>query len=122
MNTRMRSNLLAELKENRLGTLAAGTILLLIAASALAFLSPHDPNRIDVMAHLEPSSREHFFGTDPLGRDYFARALYGGRVSLTVGFLSMIISTAIGTLVGTVSGYAGGRVDSILMRLVVGYV
>lgn len=53
-----------------------------------------------------------------MGRDYFARALYGGRVSLTVGFLSMIISTIIGTIVGTVSGYFGGKVDSIIMRTI----
>ena len=51
-------------------------------------------------------------------RNYFARALYGGRVSLTVGFLSMIISTIIGTIVGTVSGYFGGRVDSLIMRTI----
>ncbi len=118
MNTRVIDNLKHQLKENRVGLASVILILILVIASLLAFLAPHDPNRINVMAHLEPPSREHFFGTDPLGRDYFARALYGGRVSLTVGFLSMIISTAIGTLVGTVSGYIGGRLDSILMRFI----
>jgi peptide/nickel transport system permease protein len=53
-----------------------------------------------------------------LGRDYFTRALYGGRVSITVGFLSMIISTVIGTTVGTISGYFGGKIDSLIMRVI----
>ncbi len=118
MNSRIIDNLNHQLKENRLAMLSVITVLILIIASGLAFLAPHDPNRIDVMAHLQAPSQEHWFGTDPLGRDYFARALHGGRVSLLVGFLSMIISTAIGTLVGTVAGYAGGRVDSIIMRII----
>lgn len=70
------------------------------------------------MNSLSSPSKDHIFGTDEMGRDYFARALYGGRVSLTVGFLSMIISTVIGTIVGTISGYFGGRVDSLIMRTI----
>jgi peptide/nickel transport system permease protein len=58
------------------------------------------------------------FGTDELGRDYLARTIYGGRVSLIVGVLAMLISTCIGIGVGTLSGYFGGRIDSILMRFV----
>ena len=60
----------------------------------------------------------HFFGTDDAGRDYFIRVIYGTRVSLAVGFFASIIVLVIGTLVGSIAGYAGGKVDLILMRIV----
>ena len=118
MNHRLKSNLIYQLKENKLGILSILVIVILSIASILAFLSPHDPNRINVMDRLATPSKSHLFGTDDMGRDYFTRALYGGRVSLTVGFLSMIISTIIGTIVGTISGYFGNKVDSIIMRII----
>jgi peptide/nickel transport system permease protein len=83
-----------------------------------AFLDPVDPNKLSVTGRLLPPSLTHFFGTDDMGRDYFARCLYGGRASLMVGFLAMILSTTIGVIVGAISGYFGGVIDSILMRLV----
>lgn len=118
MNSRLKDNLKYQLKENKLGIISIAIIIILSLASMLAFLSPYDPNRIDVMNRLASPSKSHIFGTDDMGRDYFTRALYGGRVSLTVGFLSMIISTVIGTIVGTISGYFGGKVDSIIMRAI----
>ncbi len=66
----------------------------------------------------QPPSWSHLFGTDEVGRDYFIRVVYGGRVSLFVGVLAMITATFIGTLVGLVSGYFGGWIDNLLMRLV----
>jgi peptide/nickel transport system permease protein len=118
MNDRLKTNFKYQLRQNKLGIIALTIIFILVIASILAFLSPHDPNKIDVMNSLSSPSKDHIFGTDEMGRDYFARALYGGRVSLTVGFLSMIISTVIGTIVGTISGYFGGRVDSLIMRTI----
>lgn len=118
MMNRKWNNLKAQLSENKLGLLAIIILLIFVIASAFAFLAPHDPNQIVVQDRLQPPSKNHFFGTDDYGRDYFARALYGGRISLTVGFMAMIIATAIGTAVGTVSGYFGGRVDNLLMRMV----
>lgn len=118
MNDRLKTNFKYQLRQNKLGIIALTIIFILVIASIFAFLSPHDPNKIDVMNSLSSPSKDHIFGTDEMGRDYFARALYGGRVSLTVGFLSMIISTVIGTIVGTISGYFGGRVDSLIMRTI----
>ena len=67
---------------------------------------------------LAPPSGAHWFGTDEMGRDYFARVLYGGRVSLLVGILAMLTSVIIGVVVGTTAGYFGGVIDNILMRIV----
>lgn len=109
-------DVLRALKENKLAMLCVIVLLGITLSALLAPLSPIDPNAQDFNMKLQPPSAEHWFGTDELGRDYFIRALYGGRISLTVGFMSMLLSTAIGTIVGTVSGYMGGRVDMILMR------
>ena len=62
------------------------------------------------------SCKVTIFGTDEYGRDYFTRALYGGRISLTVGFCSMIMTVILGTAIGITSGYFGGKVDMFLMR------
>lgn len=104
------------LKENKLAMLCAIILVVITLMAVLAPLSPYDPDAQDVMSILQKPSAQHWFGTDELGRDYFTRALYGGRISLSVGFLSMLLSTAIGTLIGTVSGYMGGKVDGFLMR------
>lgn len=92
-------------------------IILIIFSLAAPFL-PFDPTKTDVSSMLQDPSGQHFFGTDEVGRDYFIRVLYGGRVSLLVGFLAMIVTTAIGTVVGLVSGFFGGAIDWFLMRVV----
>lgn len=111
-------NLLISLKENRLAIVCLVILCIVIAASLMAPLSPHDPDAMNLRNKLEAPGKEHFFGTDDLGRDYFTRALYGGRVSLAVGTFSMLISVVVGTLFGTVSGYIGGTVDNLMMRAV----
>ncbi len=105
-------------KKNKSIKIYVCIISILILSSIFAFLSPYDPTKIDINNKLVSPNKKHIFGTDDLGRDYFTRALYGGRVSLTVGFISMIISMTIGTLIGAISGYFGGRIDSFLMRTV----
>lgn len=107
-----------ELRKQKIGLAALVLLMVYALISALAFVLPNDPNMINLTERLLPPSKEHWFGTDDNGRDYFARAIYGGRVSLSVGFLSMIMSVVIGTAVGTLSGYFGKRMDSILMRSV----
>ena len=93
-------------------------LFLLVALSLLAPVLPLDPNTTNVSQMNQPPSLDHLFGTDNVGRDYFARVLYGGRISLLVGILAMLASVLIGSLVGIVAGYFGGLMDSILMRTV----
>lgn len=104
--------------ENKMAAVSLA-ILILIAAGALAapFL-PQDPDYMDVLNKMAPPSGEHWLGTDELGRDTFTRVLYGSRISLLVGIATMIVSVVAGTLVGTISGYAGGKTDAVLMRIV----
>ena len=93
-------------------------LLLLVALSLLAPVLPLDPNTTNVSQMNQPPSLDHLFGTDNVGRDYFARVLYGGRISLLVGILAMLASVLIGSLVGIVASYFGGLMDGILMRTV----
>ena len=98
----------------------AGTIVLVIIVMAvlLAPLSPYDPVKSDIKNRFQAPSLEHPFGTDGLGRDLLTRCLYGGRVSLFVGFMVMIITLIIGVPVGMIAGYFGGTIDNLLMRLI----
>ena len=89
----------------------------LIVLTLLAPLSPYDPEASDITARYESPSLSHPMGTDALGRDLFTRALFGGRISLTVGLFVVIISVLIGVPVGALAGYYGGKLDSILMRV-----
>lgn len=98
--------------------LAIGFLALVVLVSLAAPLLPLDPEAIDLDAMSQPPGPGHWFGTDALGRDYLARVVHGGRISLLVGFLAMATSTLIGTAVGLTAGYAHKRIDSILMRLV----
>lgn len=106
------------LRENKMAVACLVVLSLIILSSVFAFLSPYDPEAIDTTLKMAAPSAQHWFGTDELGRDSFTRALYGGRVSLTVGVAAMLVSVIIGTAVGSVSGYVGGAVDALLMRIV----
>ena len=107
------------LSKNRLA-LIGGAIVLVLALIAVAapLVSPHDPHKPDVKRILEPPSMRHWLGTDQIGRDVLSRMLYGARVSLAVGFVSVGIATAIGIALGAGAGYHGGPVDGAVMRLV----
>ena len=105
-----------ELLSNKIAVICLVILCVIIIASFLAPLSPYDPNVIDVTHKLEGPSSAHWFGTDDYGRDYFTRALYGGRVSLTVGFSAMIVTVILGTAIGVISGYVGGKLDILMMR------
>jgi peptide/nickel transport system permease protein len=97
----------------------AGLIVLsiLVLSIILVAVSPYDPEKSDMSSRLEPPSWNHPFGTDPLGRDLFTRILYGGRISLSVGLMVVVVTLVIGVPVGAVAGYFGGWVDNVLMRI-----
>ena len=101
-------------KTNKLAVAGAAAIILLALISIFAFLYPVDPNAISATERLNAPSMAHLFGTDDMGRDYLARCIYGGRASLLVGFLSMVLSTALGVIIGSISGFVGGTVDAVL--------
>lgn len=98
-----------------------GTVVLVIVTLASLFagvLAPYGPNEIDLFNITAPPSREHWLGTDALGRDEFSRLLYGGRLSLAIGVSAAVLSVLLGIIVGAVAGFYGGWVDSMLMRFV----
>ena len=107
------------LRRNRLA-LAGGVVVVALALLALLapVISPRDPNRLDVKRILDAPSKAHPLGTDQLGRDVLSRMLYGARVSLAVGFVSVGIAAAIGIVLGSLAGYHGGTTDAMVMRLV----
>ncbi|WP_282941124.1 oligopeptide ABC transporter permease [Paenibacillus sp. RC67] len=106
-------------KSNRLALISLFIMAALILLALLApLIAPYDPADQELMNRLKPPSKEHWFGTDDLGRDLLSRVLYGARVSLSVGIFSVVFNVIIGVVVGSLAGYYGGRVDSILMRLV----
>jgi len=89
----------------------------------LCFIAPalftfQDPNTQNLNNTFAPISGQHLLGTDQSGRDFLARVVYGGRISLLVGFVATSVSLVIGLLWGSVSGYVGGRIDGLMMRIV----
>lgn len=111
-------NLINGLKTNRSFAVSSLLVLALLALAAAApVLSPYDPVEATMQnANLEPSA-EHIFGTDKLGRDVFSRILYGARYSLSGVLLLVAVIFLVGTSLGIISGYYGGKVDTVIMRI-----
>lgn len=97
-----------------------GSLVALLCLMALfaPLISPYDPVAVVPASSLEPPSARHWFGTDDLGRDVLSRVIWGSRVSLSVGLISVTIGFVIGVSVGLVAGYAGGWFDLIAMRVI----
>jgi len=114
----------ALIRRKPLGAISAVILCGLIATAALApLIAPYDPYRFNLNERglpirLHPPDAKFLFGTDTHGRDMLSRIIYGARVSLIVGFLSVAIGTLAGTLIGLVSGYWEGSIDQALQRLV----
>ncbi len=102
--------------------MAVGGVVVLAIVTASAILAPvitsYSPTALDPDHSLQAPGARHLLGTDELGRDEFARILYGGRISLLVGLTAMLVGSAIGTVLGSIAGYAGGWLDTLVMRLV----
>lgn len=101
-------------------TSAAGIavlVIIVLAAILAPVIAPYAPSKLSIASRLHPSSLDHLFGTDDLGRDVFTRMLYAARTSLSVGFAVVVFSSIIGTLLGLVSGYFK-RLDAPVSRLI----
>lgn len=100
--------------------LIGGTIIILFLLSAIfaPYITPYNPYEMDVANKLLPPSSEHLFGTDEHGRDLFTRILYGSRISLFIGLVSVGIASFVGVSLGLLSAYFGGWIEIIIMRLV----
>jgi peptide/nickel transport system permease protein len=112
-------------RRHRFALIGLGALLFMLLIATAAPLAPWGPNEIDrsitdpqYVAHgFAPPSADHWFGTDELNRDMFSRILWAGRISLAVGFMTVGFGASIGILVGAVSGFYGGWVDTVLMRI-----
>ncbi|MBP1932932.1 oligopeptide ABC transporter permease [Ammoniphilus resinae] len=104
---------------NKLAVIGFLALVVIIFGSLFApFLVSHNPAAQNLMERLQPPSSMHWFGTDEYGRDIFSRVFYGARVSLLVGFASVLGGIFVGTMIGAMAGFYGGWVDNILMRMV----
>jgi peptide/nickel transport system permease protein len=112
-------------RRNTVGMIAAAAVALFFLIAIITGICawsgvyfPHDPNATNLALKLKPPTLEHWLGTDNLGRDVFSRMLNGSYISLTVGFIAVAVSLLIGVTAGAVSGYLGGWVDNVMMRIV----
>lgn len=110
---------LYHLVRNRSALLGLAIIgVFVLAAAAAPLLTSWDPIAVDFDKYLLTPSSEHLLGTDELGRDLFARLLYGARISLSIGLISVTIGVSIGVPIGAFSGYYGGKLDIVVQRLI----
>ncbi len=105
--------------KNKLALVGAVIVVGLIFLAIFAdFIAPYDPLAQNIILKLKPPSSVHWFGQDPLGRDILSRMIYGSRISLKVGIATVSISLTLGLIIGSISGYYGGLVDELFMRIV----
>jgi len=106
-------------RDNPLGVIGLTIVVTLVIVALLApLIAPYAPDELQAGPKLANSSLSHPFGTDNLGRDMFSRVLYGARISLMVGLLSVLFGTLVGTALGIIAGYVGGILDAFISRLV----
>ena len=106
-------------KKNK--TAMAGVIILIlftIVAIFAPYIAPYDPFKQNFIHSLKAPSHSHPLGTDEFGRDILSRIIYGSRISLQIGFISVFISMIAGTILGVIAGYYGSWIDMIIMRMV----
>lgn len=104
--------------KNRLSFIGIILIFCLLLLALLGpYVAPYNPLSTDPIHKLESISKTHLFGTDNLGRDILSRILYGARISVTIAVIVLLVSGGIGITIGIISGYFGGVVDNVLMRI-----
>ena len=109
---------LAIFKKNRLAMFCLGIVIILVLIAIFApALTKYDPNQTKPRDRFQSPNAEHPMGTDNLGRDVFARLVNGGKMTMTIGALAVVIETVIGVILGGLAGYFGGIVDMVIMRL-----
>jgi peptide/nickel transport system permease protein len=117
--TNNRRSVWQQLGRHRFALVGLSVLAVFVLLSVFApLVSPFEPDRTNLLERFAPPGPKHWLGADELGRDIYTRLMYGGRVSLAVGFLVAVLSVAVGALIGAGSAYAGGRVDEATMRLV----
>ena len=113
------SDAIYRLTRNKAAMFGACILMILIISAALApWIAPYSYSFQNLQLGASPPSPEHILGTDILGRDLLSRILYGARISLLVGFVATGVALVIGVSWGIIAGYAGGKVDSVMMRIV----
>ncbi|MDI7250917.1 MAG: ABC transporter permease subunit, partial [Bacillota bacterium] len=106
------------LRRNPLTLAGAALVLAVVGVAVLApTLAPYPPDKVDFASRLLAPGPEHWFGTDELGRDIFSRVIWGSRASVGAGFFIVAVALSAGLVVGSISGYFGGRLDTVIMRL-----
>lgn len=109
--------IVSRLSRNRNAVIGLIIFLVLCLSSIfIPMLSRYGMSDMDMINKCQGPSAAHWFGTDDFGRDIFVRIFYGGRYSLSIGLLSVLLSTAVGMAIGSIAGYFGGSIDNILMR------
>jgi len=120
----MSDSALVRLRKNKLAILGLLTVILILIAcfivTPILKMSGWDPNAQDLASKLQGPSAEHWLGTDQLGRDMLIRILDGGQISLLVAIIATLLTITIGVIYGSISGYIGGGLDSLMMRIVDG--
>ncbi|MDE7331623.1 MAG: ABC transporter permease [Lachnospiraceae bacterium] len=107
-----------QLKKNKIAMLGLYILIVEIILAALApYISRYGYAEMDLTACFATPSFKHFFGCDDMGRDIFSRVLYGGRYSISIGIIAVLIAVVVGICIGAVAGYFGGQVDNIFMRI-----
>ncbi len=108
-----------QLLRNRRAVVGAILLLLIIGLAVFApYVTKYDPAKQNMRNRLQPPSKEHILGTDQFGRDIYSRVVYGARLSLRVGFLSISLALVVGSALGLIAGYYGGILDNIIMRFI----
>ena len=106
------------LKQNKVAMISLFFLIFMVIMCIVgSYIYPHPYDFQNIEITNQPPTKEHIFGLDDLGRDIFARIWMGGRVSLAIGVVGAVISLVVGTIYGGISGYCGGRVDDIMMRI-----